>query len=181
MNVPLLILYGARFGRTHAAAVQAGAIAQDHGYRVRVLELLECHPERLEAEERVLFILGGSHEAGRGWQEVVARKHYDLQHLRFSILTLAEIMEGETVQGGLRLEATLTSQLALLTYPRLDCHPDDEVSIRVWLCGALAALKTSVTIPNPASTEAGVVATPSPEGGPAGHFQNLRNIVSLKP
>ncbi len=146
MMASLLILYDGHGGLAQEGAWLIGAVGQGQGYRVRALSFDGFAPTDLERERRVLFVLapplatGLFGAAGAWWHQVVRHASFDFGQVNFSVLVLGPNDAVEPCLAGRDLERALRRQQARRVYPRMECRPDDEISQRVWLCGALAAL-----------------------------------------
>lgn len=175
MTASLLILYEGHGGLAQEGAGRLGTLAQRQGYRVRALSFDELAPTHLAREHRVLFILapplatGLFGAAGALWHQVVRHASFDFHQLHFSVLVLGPNYDVEPCFAGRDLERALRRQGARRIYPRLECSPDDEISLRVWLCGALAALSELRPGPRREKTSGETLPTriPDPEGIPA--------------
>lgn len=143
MGLPILLLHG---GREPAAAVArtAGALAQEHGFPVRSADMDRLSSDALPWESRVLFLLapplatGLFSVTGAFWHRVVRMRSLDLRSLRYSILAVGTHGDTTLMPVVAELDRALLQQQARRSYPAMHCAPDDEISIRVWLCGSLA-------------------------------------------
>lgn len=147
MSSSLLVLFGSHGPAVIDRARMTGSVAHDWGFRPRVVDLNHFAPANLGLEDAVLFLLAPPMVTGvfdldvSFWQGVVRQERFDFTGVNFSVLTLGSD-EGRTSGSvGQDLERALVRQQARLAFPRMDCPADDETSFRVWLCGALAALK----------------------------------------
>jgi len=112
---------------------------------VRSADIKRCTGNLLLRELRVLFVLnpplatGLFSATGAFWHRVVRVGSLDLRGLRYSILSVSAHGEPAGIPVATELERALQRQQARRAHPAMDCLPEDEISVRVWLCGTLAA------------------------------------------
>lgn len=161
MSSSLLILFGSHGPTVTERAHMTGSVAQDWGFRSRVVDLNHFAPANLGLEDAVLFLLAPPIVTGvfdldvSFWQGVVRQARFDFTGVSFSVLTFGNDQDPITRSPGQDLERALIRQRAQLAFPRMDCPADDETSFRVWLCGSLAALKMPRSQPRPSLQPAG--------------------------
>ncbi|MFP4166103.1 MAG: assimilatory sulfite reductase (NADPH) flavoprotein subunit [Opitutales bacterium] len=167
----LTILYGSESGNAEELADQTAKTAEKTGFKVKVLNMADEEPKKLEGIENLLILVS---TWGEGDPPEDARDFYEafmgdgaprMDDVRYSVLGLGDTSYEHFCQLGKEFDSRLEALGARRIFPRQDCDVDYDEDYAAWSKGALAALEKEVL--TNARAEADTTATGAPGGASA--------------